>query len=333
MNPIDRVGVAGAGAFGTALALVAQRAGRAVTLWGRGAERMTSIRETRENRTHLPGFALPGDIEITADLADLAGADMVLVAVPAQASRATAAALAGHVRQAIPVIACAKGIEQGSGLLLSEVLAASMPGAAVAALSGPGFAEEIAAGLPTAVTIASEDLDCADNVAAALSSEAFRPYASSDLVGVELGGALKNVLAIACGIVAGRGLGESARAALIARSLAEMIRIGVAMGARAETFMGLSGVGDLVLTATSERSRNTAFGLALGRGASHAELLRAGAPLVEGVLTAPVAADLAIRHQVDAPVISAVAGIVAGALTVDAAAAALLARPLQREIG
>jgi glycerol-3-phosphate dehydrogenase (NAD(P)+) len=232
----------------------------------------------------------------------------------------------------MPVVACAKGIERTTGRRQTEIIAEMLPGVRPAALSGPGFAEEIARGLPTAVTVAAADIGTARALAEALSSERFRPYASDDAVGVEFGGAAKNVLAIGCGIVAGRGLGESARAALIARGLAEMTRLGVALGARAETFMGLSGLGDLVLTATSGKSRNTAFGMALGRGAKPADLLGPDKPLVEGAQTAQICASLAERHGIDAPIIAAVAAIIGGSLSIEAAIEGLIARPLKEEI-
>jgi glycerol-3-phosphate dehydrogenase (NAD(P)+) len=299
----DRIAIAGAGAFGTALASVAGQAGRSVILWARGA-----------------------DPVLYHD------ADIVLLAVPAQATRALMMALAKDIPAGVPIVACAKGIEQGTGRLQSQIIREVLPGALPAALSGPGFAEEIAAGLPTAVTIAAEDIALAEKLCAALATDAFRPYASDDLVGVEMGGAIKNVLAIAAGIVAGRHLGESARAALIARGLAEMLRLGVALGARAETFMGLSGLGDLVLTATSKNSRNLAFGTALAGGRSLGELLAKGAPLVEGAHTARIAAELARRHGIDAPIIAAVAAILDGAISVDAAIDGLANRPLKREM-
>jgi glycerol-3-phosphate dehydrogenase (NAD(P)+) len=331
MKPIHRIGVVGAGAFGTALAVVACSAGREATLWARDRAQIAAMRSARENVKHLPGIALPAAIAPTADLADIRRCEAVLLAVPAQSLRAAAGALAASLRPGIPVVSCSKGIERQSGKLPAEILAECLPGAAVAALSGPGFADEIARGLPTAVTVASADIALAETLCLALSSETFRPYASDDLVGVEIAGATKNVLAIACGIAVGRGLGESARAALISRGLAEMTRLGVALGGRRETFGGLAGLGDLVLTATSARSRNMSFGLALGQGRSVAELTGPDAPLAEGVHTARIAADLAIRHRVEAPIITAVAAILDGTAEVDASMRALLARPLKRE--
>jgi glycerol-3-phosphate dehydrogenase (NAD(P)+) len=331
MSRFAHVAAAGGGAFGTALALAAYRAGRRVTLWARDPAQVAAIRAAGENAAYLPDVRIPADIGITADRAALADADLVLLAVPAQAARPAATDIGTHIRPATPVVACSKGIEQGTGLLQSELIAACLPQAIPAALSGPGFAEEIAAGKPTAVTIAAVDIALAHAISAALSSEAFRPYASDDLVGVELGGAAKNVLAIACGVVAGRELGESARAALLTRGLAEMMRLGAALGARPETFMGLSGLGDLVLTAMSGRSRNTTFGMALGRGRSAAELLGEGAPLVEGAHTARVAAELARKHGVETPIIAAVAAVIEGTLAVDTAIERLVSRPLKAE--
>jgi glycerol-3-phosphate dehydrogenase (NAD(P)+) len=324
------VAIAGAGAFGTALALVAERAGRNVTLWGREPH-VSAIRTARENVAHLPGVKLPVPLAVTSDAAALRDAYLVLLAVPAQATRDAALALARYIGNGVPVVACAKGIERRSGLLQTEILAECLPGRPPAALSGPGFAEEIARGLPTAVTVAARELDLARSIAAALSSDSFRPYASDDLAGVELAGAVKNVLAIACGVVAGLRLGESARAALISRGLAEMTRLGVALGARPETFMGLAGVGDLVLTATSAKSRNTAFGMALAEGRSAAELLAAGAPLAEGAYTARIAAELAQRHGVDGPIVAAVAAVVEGRLSVADAVEGLVRRRLRTE--
>jgi glycerol-3-phosphate dehydrogenase (NAD(P)+) len=328
---LQRVGVAGFGAFGTALALVAARAGRSVVLWGRDPRQVDMMRSARENAAYLPGVAIPPEIAVSSDPAILRDADLVLIAVPAQAARAAAKQLARNIADGAPVVACAKGIEQKTGFLQTEILAECMPGHPIAALSGPGFAEEIARGLPTAVTIAAAEIRLAHQLCAALSSDTFRPYASDDLAGVELAGAVKNVLAIACGVVAGRGLGESARAALIARGLAEMTRLGAALGARAETFMGLAGVGDLVLTATSPKSRNTAFGISLGLGRAIPELMIKGAPLAEGAYTARIASDLAERHHVETPIVAAVAALVEGRLSVDAAIEALITRPLKAE--
>lgn len=333
MSDLQRVAIVGAGAFGTALAVVAARAGRSVTLLARDSTQADGIAVIRENARHLPGVTLPASIEVSADRSLCGRADMILLSVPSQATRGVAEELAVNIRRGVPVVATAKGIEQGSGKLQSGIIADVLPQSHPAALSGPGFAEEIAQSFPTAVTIAAEDLDLAHALAAALATDTFRPYASDDLVGVELGGAIKNVLAIAAGIVAGRALGESARAALIARGLAEMMRFGEAFGARAETFMGLSGLGDLVLTATSAQSRNLGFGIALGEGREAAELLGPGRPLVEGAHTAAIAAKLARERRIDMPITSAVAAIISGKLGVDAAIEGLFSRPLRAETG
>ncbi|MBZ8134943.1 NAD(P)H-dependent glycerol-3-phosphate dehydrogenase [Afifella sp. IM 167] len=328
-----KVAVAGAGAFGTALALVAHRAGNEVSLWNIDAEIAQKIAARRENTFFLPGPKLPEGIRITAEMAPLAEAEMVLLAVPAQATRSLLSTIGPHLSADSVLVACAKGIEQESGALQNEIVAAAAPAHAVAALSGPGYAAEIARGLPTAVTIAAADIALAEQVAAALSSESFRGYASDDVVGAELGGALKNVVAIAAGIVEGRRLGESARAALVTRGLAEMSRLGAKMGARPETFMGLSGLGDLMLTAMSSQSRNTSFGIALAEGKSVAELTEPGKPLAEGAYTAEIAAALARRHGVDMPITTGVAAVLAGKLTLDEAIGALVSRPLKQETG
>jgi glycerol-3-phosphate dehydrogenase (NAD(P)+) len=266
----------------------------------------------------------------TSQLADVRDAGALLLAVPAQAVRAVAQALAGVAREDVPVLICAKGIEQTSGLFMSEVLAASLPRACPMALSGPSFAADVARGLPTAIVLAAPDAARAAALAEDLSGPALRVYHGDDMRGVEIGGAAKNVLAIACGIVAGRRLGESARAALVARGFAELTRFARAHGARPETLMGLSGLGDLVLTAASPQSRNFAFGEALGRGASVADALRSG-KLIEGALTAPVLAAKAAAKGVDMPVAGAVEAVIAGRLSVDKAIEALMMRPIKSE--
>jgi len=331
VSDFERVVIAGAGAFGTALAVIADKAGRRVTLVARGEAQSAAISSSRENARYLPGVTLASSIEVTGDGTAFRFADIAILAAPAQMTRAVAAKLAHAIRTDAVVVVAAKGIEQKTGKLQTEIIADVLPQCRPAVLSGPGFAEEIARGLPTAVTIAASDLALAHALSAALATETFRPYASDDPIGVELGGAIKNVLAIACGVIAGRALGESARAALIARGLAEMMRIGATLGARAETFMGLAGVGDLVLTATTEHSRNTAFGMALGRGEPLAKLLQPGAPLAEGAHTAKIAAEIARKNNVDAPIIAAVAAVIEGKLGVDAAIEGLLSRPLTQE--
>ena len=266
---MKRLAIIGAGAWGTALATVARRANSTPVLWARDPDVATAINERHASPVFLPGIALDPAVTATADLdAAVHGAEGVLLVVPAQFLRAVAERLALHFRQAIPLLLCAKGIEAGSLKMMTEVAAEILPGCPFAVLSGPTFAGEVARGLPTAVTIASGDASVGRAFTAALGSARFRPYLSDDPIGAQIGGAVKNVLAIACGIVLGRVLGDNARAALITRGLAEMVRLGVAKGGRAETFRGLSGIGDLVLTCSATQSRNYALGLALGRGQS-----------------------------------------------------------------
>ena len=318
---LERIAVVGAGAWGTALALAAARAGRSVVLWGRNA---AALAADGENRAHLPGISIPDSIHITETLEPVLAADAILIATPTQTVREVVAHLAA-IRDDTPVVTCAKGLERGTGLRPTEVLAAALPPAAPAVLSGPSFARDVALGLPTAVTIAASETRRAMALCHALGSPTFRPYAETDMIGVEVGGAFKNVLAIAAGIVAGRGLGASASAALVARGFAELRRIGAALGARPETLMGLSGLGDLVLTCSSAQSRNFAYGLALGRGEAPP------AALAEGAATAPVARAMAQRLGIDMPITAAVAAVIEGESDIDAAMAALMSRPLRRE--
>ncbi|WP_407946705.1 NAD(P)H-dependent glycerol-3-phosphate dehydrogenase [Pararhizobium mangrovi] len=325
------IAVVGAGAFGTALATVVARHGRQVLLVARDGERAAAMERERENAGYLPGVALPQTLRPTADPATIETADAVLLAVPSQAQRATARTLAGHLKAQAPLVVCAKGFEKETGRLLTGVVAEEAPDHPVAVLSGPGFAADIAAGLPTAMTLAAGTLAEAEALSAALSGHHFRLYAGADPIGVQVGGALKNVLAIACGIVEGARLGESARAALIARGLAEITRLAVTDGARAETLAGLSGLGDLVLTATSRQSRNLRFGIALGQGAAPADLTGPGAALAEGAFTAAAAARLARERGIAMPITDAVSAIIAGRLTVAEALEALMQRPLTNE--
>jgi glycerol-3-phosphate dehydrogenase (NAD(P)+) len=325
---IRTISVLGGGAWGTALALTAARAGREVTLWEHDRANAESL-ETRRESLFLPGVRLERGIKVARDLDAAAGADAVLLVVPAQAVRGVAAALAPALRAGTPLVACAKGIERGTHKFMSEIVAECAPGALPAILSGPSFAADVARGLPTAVTIAATDAAVARALADALNTGAFRPYHSSDVRGVELGGAAKNVLAIAAGIVAGRSLGASAAAALITRGFAELMRFGRAYGAKPETLTGLSGLGDLILTCSTPQSRNYSFGLALGKGESP----DAGAQgkLAEGAFTAPVLLEMAREKHVDMPIATAVAAVLAKQMTVDDAIAALLTRPLKAE--
>ena len=319
------IGVVGAGAWGRALAIAAAAAGCHVVLWGRNRARTHVGTHERGADRSFPDVGLPEQVVPTTELAEVCANQALLVAVPAQHLRASVMALKKFSAPQLPVVICAKGVEQHSGLLMNEVLQEAAPELLPAMLSGPSFARDVALGLPTAVTIAAP-IATAERLQAALSSGAFRPYASDDLTGVALGGAAKNVYAIACGIVEGLHLGESARAALLARAFAELTRLGEAMGARRETLMGLSGLGDLVLTATSRTSRNFSRGVAIGeRQAQRPQAL------AEGVYTAPALVTRAQRHGIELPIAEAVADILSGKLELEHAAARLMQRPLKAE--
>lgn len=322
-----RIGVIGGGAWGTALAQVAAQGGETL-LWSREPEVAASIAERRENSLFLPGVPLSEAIRPTTDLSDLAQCDTWLVVTPAQHMR--------RVLEAAPtcpgaLLLCSKGIEEASGQLLHQVAREACPGASVMVLSGPTFAHEVATGLPTALTLAAEIEAEAEAIRARLARPAFRIYLSDDVAGAEVGGAVKNVLAIACGVVEGRGLGQNARAALIARGFAEMTRFGLARGARAETLAGLSGLGDLVLTCSSTSSRNFSLGKGLGQGRHAAELMADRRTVAEGAFTAPVLRRLAETEGVDMPIVAAVDDLLAGRSSVDAVLERLLARPLRLE--
>jgi len=325
MTSFNSIAIIGAGAWGTALAGVAARAGREVTLCARSAEIANAIAATRSN-PKLPGITLHAAIHVTDDLARAAASDVVLIATPAQDLRAATSALAPHLTDGVPLVACAKGIERGTHKFMTEVIADAAPSARAAILSGPGFADDVARGLPTAVTLAASDEELARNLVQALGSATFRPYHTSDVRGVEIGGAAKNVLAIAAGIAVGKHLGASAQAALITRGFSELARFGRALGARSETLVGLSGLGDLILTCSTPQSRNFALGQALGRG----EAAPRG-KLAEGAFTAPVLVELATAEGVDMPVSLAVADILRGAVTIDDAVEGLLTRPFKAE--
>jgi glycerol-3-phosphate dehydrogenase (NAD(P)+) len=325
------VGVIGGGAWGTALAQTAARAGLEPLLWAREAKAVESINASHENQLFLPGVALDAAVRATDRISDLAGADFVLAAAPAQHLRGVLREFAANVRPSQPVVLCAKGVEQGSLKLMTEVLAETAPPARPAVLSGPSFAAEVARGLPTAITLAAEDEALARTLAEAIATPTFRPYVSGDMIGAEAGGAIKNVLAIACGIVEGRGLGRSAHAALVTRGFVELTRLAVALGGRAETVAGLCGLGDLVLTCSSPQSRNMSVGLALGRGETLEAALAGKISVAEGVASAPAVRQLSRRLGVETPISDAVAAILAGESDVDAAIAGLLARPLKSE--
>lgn len=330
MSGFSSIGVIGAGAFGTALANAAARAGRKVALWTRDPDHAEAMRASRENARRLPGVKLEAAVMPMADLAACAGSQAVLLATPAQTARDMAEALALVLKPGVPVVLCAKGIDRVSGQFLGDIVGDALPRQPIAMLSGPSFAADVARGLPTAVSLACTDAAIAEKLALSLSSSSFRLYHGTDLRGVEIGGAAKNVLAIACGIVIGMGLGESARAALVARGFAELMRFASAYGGRPATLMGLSGLGDLVLTCGSPQSRNFSFGLALGQGQSLAEA--SGGKLVEGALTASVLLALAMARGIDMPIVEQVAALVAGETDVKAAITDLLARPMKAEL-
>jgi glycerol-3-phosphate dehydrogenase (NAD(P)+) len=323
----DSIAVIGAGAWGTALALTCARAGRTVTLWEHDAANAENLKEKRES-LFLPGVPIDKSIRIAPELADAARAEALLLVVPAQAVRSAATALSPLLAAGTPVVVCAKGIERGSKKFVTEVIAECAPSAEPAILSGPSFASDVARGLPTAVTLAARDDKLAADLAQAIGSASFRPYHSTDVRGVEIGGAAKNVLAIAAGIVAGRGLGASAAAALTTRGFAELARFGKAYGAKAETMMGLSGLGDLLLTCSSPQSRNFSFGVNLGRGQKPGKI---HGGLAEGVFTAPVLLDMARDRGVEMPISAAVAALLAEKLSVSEAIESLLTRPLRAE--
>jgi glycerol-3-phosphate dehydrogenase (NAD(P)+) len=325
---IERIAVIGGGAWGTALAQICARAGRSVTLWEYDAANAAQLAQQRESR-FLPGVRLDDGIALARDLAEAARAQAILLVVPAQAIRTVATQLAPLVAARTPLIACAKGIEHGTHKFMTEVIAECAPQATPAILSGPSFAADVARGLPTAVTLAATDAGLAGEAAQAIGSASFRPYHSNDVRGVEIGGAAKNVLAIAAGIVAGRGLGASAAAALTTRGFAELMRFGRAFGARPDTLTGLSGLGDLILTCSSPQSRNFSCGVALGKGekpdtAAHGKL-------AEGVFTAPVLLEMAREREVEMPISAAIAAVLAEKMSVDEAIESLLTRPFRAE--
>jgi glycerol-3-phosphate dehydrogenase (NAD(P)+) len=325
------VGIVGGGAWGTALAQTVCRAGRSALLWAREPEVVAEIATRHANTAFLPGVALDPSLRATAELADVAACEVVLLVAPAQHVRATGAALAPHLMPGQPVVICAKGLEQATGKLLAEVLGEALPQATLAVLSGPSFAADVVRGLPTALTLASANDAMGMRLAETLSSRPFRIYRSTDLTGVQLGGAIKNVLAIAAGIVEGKALGASAHAALVARGFAEMRRIGEALGVRPETLMGLSGLGDLLLTCGSPQSRNMSLGRALGQGQQLAAILAGRRSVAEGVYTAAAVVKVAAEKGIDMPISAAIHAIVEGRQSVDAAIDALLSRPLRAE--
>lgn len=331
MSEFSTIGILGGGAWGTAMAQTCARAGRDVTIWVLEEEVKDSINQAHENKMYLPGFDLEPNITASNDPADAMACDAVLSVVPAQFTRKVFEGLRSNSVEGKPILLCSKGIEQNSGKLMTQVLAETLPGAVPAVLSGPSFAVDVAAGLPAAVTLACKDGVLGRKLMAAIGTPSFRPYLASDLIGAEVGGAVKNVLAIACGIVLGKKLGQSAHAALITRGFAEMVRLGLALGANPETLRGLCGLGDLVLTCSSATSRNMSCGLALGEGKPLAEILSGRLAVTEGVASAPAMVKLAKQLDVEMPITEAVAAIIAGKLDVDRAIAELLSRPLRAE--
>jgi len=326
-HEIGKIGIIGAGAWGTALAAQAAEAGREVVLWAREPEVADGINTSHTNAAFLPGIALDPKIVASTDLAEAAAADAVALVMPAQFLRPVGSALSAHLAPGVPAVICCKGIEQGSALLMSEIASEILLETPLAVLSGPTFAAEVARGLPTAVTLATEVPGLAERLARAIGSDVFRVYTARDMIGAEIGGAVKNVLAIACGIVAGKRLGDNARAALITRGLSEIVRIATAKGAEAETLMGLSGLGDLTLTCNAMQSRNFSLGVALGEGRALADVLGERRTVSEGVASAASVVALARRIGVEAPITAAVDTILNHGADIDTVIADLLARP------
>jgi len=332
IHSIEHIGILGGGAWGTALAVAARRAGRKVTLWAREPDVVEAIANTRTNPDFLPGIDLPDGIAATTDAkAVIAETDAVLLVTPAQVLRQACANLEPHWRQGLPAVVCAKGLETSTGTMMGDVISETLPDAPLAILSGPTFASEVARGLPTALTLACADRALGNALVQALGSATFRPYWSDDVIGVQVGGAVKNVLAIACGIVEGRGLGDNARAALVTRGLAELSRLAAAMGGRADTLMGLSGLGDLLLTATSMQSRNYSLGFALGQGRTLTDVLGERRSVAEGVHTARAVADMGARLGVDLPISGAVDAVLNQGADLEQTIQALLSRPFRPE--
>jgi glycerol-3-phosphate dehydrogenase (NAD(P)+) len=329
---MQRFGVIGGGAWGTALALTARRAGRSVILWAREPEVVDSIVRENRNALYLPDVPLTPPLTATTDPAVASKADVVLLVPPAQFLRATCWAIKPHLPKKVPVVICAKGIERGSCALMTAIAEETLPGHPVLILSGPTFAKDVALGLPTAVTLATEHVDLGREIAEALKTKTFRPYVSNDPIGVEVGGAAKNVLAIGCGIADGKGLGANARAALLTRGLAEIVRLAVACGGRPETLMGLAGLGDLVLTATSMQSRNYSLGMALGQGQTLDQILGSRRAVTEGVYTAEAVVKLAVQKNVDMPIMTAMDRILNHNAAIDTELQTLLTRPLRDEL-
>jgi len=333
LGVIEKVGVIGAGSWGTALAATIARAGRDVVLWARDDMLAQEIQISRENAKYLAGCELPENIMATSEPEALESCDVVLLVSPAQAQRASLKLLGKHIKAGTPALICSKGIEQSTGLFMSQVMAEVGAHLRPFVLSGPSFADDVVKGLPTAVTLAGPNVEQANDVAKAIGYRNFRIYSSDDVIGVQIGGAVKNVLAIACGISDGKKLGDSCRAALITRAFSELSRLGKIMGAKPETLLGLSGFGDLTLTASSMKSRNYSLGYQLGQGQSLDEILGARQGVSEGVFTAGIVVDIAEREGIEMPICQAVHKIVDGKSSPDKEMQRLLARPMKSEIG
>jgi glycerol-3-phosphate dehydrogenase (NAD(P)+) len=331
MTQFHTIGVLGAGAWGTALAQTAASAGRSVILWSFEQDVADAINTRHENTIYLPDVPLHDSIEAVTGQSQLDACDAILAVAPAQHLRRVLEGYAPFAPRGIPIVLCAKGIEQSSLQLMTNVLSETIPSALPAVLSGPSFAIDTAQGLPTAVTLACEDETVGNALIEALGTRRFRPYLATDLTGAEIGGAVKNVLAIACGISEGRNLGKSAHAALISRGFAEMVRLGMALGGSRETLSGLCGLGDLVLTCSSPQSRNMSCGLALGRGVHLDDIMSGRRAVTEGVASAPAVVALAKRHGIEMPICEAVDAILAGRVSVEAAIDGLLSRPFALE--
>ncbi|WP_169566492.1 NAD(P)H-dependent glycerol-3-phosphate dehydrogenase [Sneathiella limimaris] len=328
---LQRISVLGAGAWGTALAISIAQKGDKVCLWSRRTELAAKLTGERENKTYLPGIPFPETLEVTHDLKSAVDADIILNVTPAQHLRQNLEQLRQFLKEDVPLIICSKGVESQTGNLMSEVMETSLPGQPYAILSGPNFASEVARGLPSATTLATQDEQLGLSLAKAIGKSTFRPYVTTDVIGAQMGGAIKNVLAIACGIVAGANLGENARAALITRGMAEILRLGEKMGGRAETLMGLSGLGDLVLTCSSTSSRNFSLGEALGRGEKLQDILERRVTVTEGVHTAAALSKLSADLKIEMPICQAVHKLLNGGATVTEMVEELLARPFRDE--
>jgi len=328
---MKKAGIVGAGAWGTALATVCQRAGLKTLIWAFEDEVARDINTAHENKIFLPGVPLDKNIRATNELSDLHGCDFLLLVVPTQFTRNIVQNLAKGLPLTTPLVICSKGIEIKSGKLLSDVIDEIIPDNPLLVLSGPSFAADAARGKPAAVTIAGESKACAKDITMALGQETFRPYWTDDIIGAQVGGAIKNVLAIACGIADGKGLGDSARAALITRGMAEVIAFAKAKGGRATTLMGLCGLGDTVLTCTSTQSRNYSLGKALGEGQTMEDILKSRKSVSEGVYTAKIVVRVAAKMGVEMPISNTVNAILHEGANVDEAIQGLLTRPFSEE--